>query len=89
MWLRRLLGVSKQLYSLVLPRLYRVLHFIIGAEFNYHLVNLLSHENPGLTHVKELTLTLDERTGRSSEYANIMASIFVEYIPKNVLRKFV
>lgn len=68
------------------------------GDMDYRLVRLLSADNPGLSHVKELVLSTTDRKryipadGFETPYTGAiaaMATLFVQFLPKHILQRFV
>lgn len=64
----------------------------------YRLVRLLSADNPGLVHVKELVLSTTDRKRYTpagvfeTSYTRAIAAVatlFVQFLPKDTLQRFV
>ncbi|KAL8860824.1 MAG: hypothetical protein Q9178_002854 [Gyalolechia marmorata] len=93
-WLRSLLLVSRELYSLILPRLYRELDIWVypsdcGPQFDYTTLQMLNKDNRGLEHVRTLILRDSGDWSEPREISNYPeAALLAHLLPKNVLKEF-
>ncbi|KAL8719609.1 MAG: hypothetical protein Q9225_003410 [Loekoesia sp. 1 TL-2023] len=93
--LRSLLLVSRKVYRAVLPSLYRSISFVIDSSIgtyqaNYKLLRMADKENPGLLHIQDIKLSLeDELTRQQHHVADYPDAIqLLEAIPRDILSQF-
>lgn len=90
-WLRSLLLVSKHLYDLVLPRMYRKLDITIHDSFNrrefqYSTLYMLDQDNQGLKHIRYLVMRDSEADSLSTDLRDFPdAAMLVQLLPKDTL----
>ncbi|KAI4240254.1 MAG: hypothetical protein LQ352_007684 [Teloschistes flavicans] len=95
-WMHSLLLVSRKLYDLTLPRLYRHLEWTMytteegnGAN-DYKMLQMLNPDNPGLNCVRLLSLYDGHEAYRSPDdmFEYPEAAMLVHLLPKNILTNF-
>ncbi|KAL8750593.1 MAG: hypothetical protein Q9199_006970 [Rusavskia elegans] len=90
-WLRSLLLVSKHLYDLVLPRMYRKLDITIHDSFNrrefqYSTLYMLDQDNQGLKHIRYLVMRDSDADSSSTDLRDFPdAAMLVQLLPKDTL----
>ncbi|KAL8836388.1 MAG: hypothetical protein Q9176_006327 [Flavoplaca citrina] len=93
-WLRSLMLVSRQMYDLVVPRMYRKLDLWIHdyhsrPAYYYRILHMLDQDNQGLKHIRHLVMRDWDADSISAESVDFPdAALLMQLLPKDTLRSF-
>ena len=85
--LKQLVSTSTRLYAIAMPHLYRKVHFFVEATGNPVLTKMLTPENPGMKHIREITVSADF-WGNNCGSAYIWMHCLLNALPRDTLRRF-
>ena len=91
-WLRSLMLVSRRMYDLVVPRMYRKLDLWIHdyhsrPAYYYRILHMLDQNNHGLKHIRHLVMRDWDGESVSAESVDFPdAALLMQLLPKDTLR---